>query len=206
MPAVTTAVFDIGNVLIHWNPRNLYRRLIADEARMEHFLATVCTDAWNLEMDRGAMTWAEAVSERVARFPEHEALIRAYDERWGDMVPGAIDGAVAILDELDRAGVPLCAITNFSAEKFTLAVDRFPFLRRFRDTVVSAHERVLKPDPRIYRTLLERNGLVADEAVFVDDSPKNVEGARAVGMHAVHFTTPPALRAALRDLGLPLAA
>jgi 2-haloacid dehalogenase len=205
MPAIKTAVFDIGNVLIHWNPRNLYRRLIADEAEMERFLATVCTDAWNLEMDRGAMTWDEAVSERVARFPEHAALIRAYNERWGDMVPGAIDGSVAILDDLDRAGVPLYAITNFSAEKFIVAVDRFPFLRRFRDTVVSAHERVLKPDPRIYNVLLERNALVAAETVFIDDSLKNVEGARAVGMHAIHFTTPQALRGALAELGLPLA-
>jgi 2-haloacid dehalogenase len=112
---------------------------------------------------------------------------------------------VAILDDLDRAGVPLYAITNFSAEKFIVAVDRFPFLRRFRDTVVSAHERVLKPDPRIYNVLLERNALVAAETVFIDDSLKNVEGARAVGMHAIHFTTPQALRGALAELGLPLA-
>jgi 2-haloacid dehalogenase len=197
-------VFDIGNVLIHWNPRNLYRRLIADEAEMEMFLAEVCTDAWNLEMDRGARSWAEAVAERVALFPQHEALIRAYDERWSDMVPGPIEGSVAILAELDAAGVPLYAITNFSAEKFVLARERFSFLDRFRDTVVSAHEKMLKPDPRIYRILLERNGLDAADTVFVDDSAKNVAGAAAVGMTALHFTDPSALRRDLAAHGLPV--
>ncbi len=205
MNRVTTVVFDIGNVLIRWDPRHLYRKLLDDEAAMERFLAEVCTDAWNLEQDRGR-SFAEAVAERVALFPEHEALIRAYDERWDEMVPGAIDGTVEILDELEAAGVPLYAITNFSTEKFALALRRFPFLGRFRDTVVSAHERLLKPDPAIYRLLLERNGLSAGESVFIDDSPKNVAGAEAAGMAAIHFRSPEDLRARLADLGLPVAA
>lgn len=205
MDKVTTVVFDIGNVLVRWDPRNLYRTLIADEAEMERFLAEVCTNDWNLEQDRGR-SFADAVAERVALFPEHEALIRAYDERWEDMVPGAIDGTVDLLHELDAAGVPLYAITNFSSEKFALTWQRFPFLGRFRDTVVSADERLLKPDPAIYRTLLDRNRLAAGETVFIDDSPKNVAGAEAVGMKAIHFVSPDDLRRRLAALGLPVAA
>lgn len=205
MPAVTTVVFDIGNVLIHWNPRHLYRGLFADEAAMERFLAEVCTDAWNLEMDRGGQTWAEAVAEKTSLFPEHADLIRAYDERWDEMVTGPIEGSVEILAELEAAGVPVYAITNFSAEKYERAKERFDFLHRFRDTVVSAHERLLKPDPRIYRALLDRNGLAAAEAVFIDDSPRNVAGAEAVGMAALLFTDPARLRRDLAGLGLPVA-
>ena len=140
MPRVDTVVFDIGNVLIQWNPRNLYRRLIPDETEMERFLSEVCTDAWNLEQDRGR-TWAEAVAERIALFPDHADLIRAYDTGWHEMVPGEVPGSRAVLEELHEAGVPLYAITNFSAEKFAEAVDRFPFLKLFRETIVSAHER-----------------------------------------------------------------
>lgn len=203
MPAVTNVVFDIGNVLIRWDPRNLYRRLLPDEERMEWFLGNVCTDAWNLEQDRGR-TWAEAVAERTALFPDHADLIRAYDTGWHEMVPGAIEGSVALLEELRAAAVPDYAITNFSAEKFAEATMRFPFLARFRDTVVSAREGILKPDPAIYRLLLDRNGLAAGETVFVDDNAKNVAGAAAVGMAAIHFTDPEDLRHRLRDLGLPL--
>lgn len=203
MPRISTVVFDIGNVLIRWDPRNLYRRLIPDEAAMEAFLRDVCTDAWNIEQDRGR-TWAEAVAERVALFPEHEALIRAYDTGWHDMVPGTVEGSVEILEELDEAGVPLFAITNFSAEKFAEARARFPFLGRFRDIVVSADERLLKPDPAIYRVLLDRQDVDPRRAVFIDDSPRNVAGAETVGMTGVHFTGAADLRSRLRDLGLPL--
>ncbi|WP_181701420.1 HAD family hydrolase [Chthonobacter albigriseus] len=203
MPRVDTVVFDIGNVLIRWDPRNLYRRLIPDAAEMERFLAEVCTDAWNLEQDRGR-TWTEAVAERVALFPDKADLIAAYDTGWHEMVPGEVDGTRSILDELHGAGVPLFAITNFSAEKYAEATDRFPFLTIFRDTVVSAHEGLLKPDPAIYRRLLDRNDLDPRRTVFIDDSVKNVEGALAAGMNAIHFTGAHDLRRDLRDLGLPL--
>jgi 2-haloacid dehalogenase len=203
MPRISTVVFDIGNVLIRWDPRNLYRRLIPDETAMEEFLREVCTDAWNIEQDRGR-TWAEAVAERVALFPEQEALIRAYDTGWHDMVPGTVEGSVEILEELDEAGVPLFAITNFSAEKFAEARTRFPFLGRFRDIVVSADERLLKPDPAIYQVLLRRQDIDPRRAVFIDDSPKNVAGAEAVGMTGLHFTSAADLRTRLRELGLPL--
>ncbi|WP_372617825.1 HAD family hydrolase [Falsiroseomonas sp.] len=198
---VDVVVFDVGNVLIRWDPRHLYRRLFEAEAEMERFLAEVCTDAWNIEQDRGR-TWAEAIAERVALFPQHDALIRAYSERWQEMVPGEVEGTAAILDSLRAAGVPLYAITNFSAEKFAESAVRFPLLRGFRDVVVSAHERLIKPDPAIYRVLLERNGLDAARCLFVDDSEKNVRGAEAVGMRAHHFRDAPTLAAELARLGL----
>jgi 2-haloacid dehalogenase len=202
---IDTVVFDVGNVLIQWNPRHLYRKLFAAEAEMEAFLAEVCTDAWNLEQDRGR-TWAEAIAERIALFPRHEALIRAFSDRWHEMVPGEVPGTPAILEGLREGGVPLYAITNFSAEKYAEARERFPMLRGFRDTVVSAHERLVKPDPGIYRLLLDRNGLEAGRCLFVDDSAPNVRGAEAVGMRAHHFRDAAGLAAELRTLGLPVAA
>lgn len=202
--AISAVVFDIGNVLIEWDPRHLYRGLIPDEAEREAFLAEVCSPDWNLEQDRGRL-WAEAIAERVALFPQHEALIRAYSDRWAEMVPGEIPGSVAILDALREAGVPLYAITNFSSEKFAEAQARFPFLTRFIDVVVSAEERLLKPDPAIYRLLLDRNGLRAEACLFIDDSERNVEAARAVGMHAHHFRGAEGLAVALRAAGLDAA-
>ena len=199
---VDTVVFDVGNVLIRWDPRHLYRKLFEQEAEMERFLAEVCTDAWNLEQDRGR-SWSEAIAERVPLFPGQESLIRAYFERWHEMVPGEVEGTVPILERLREAGVPLYAITNFSAEKFAEAQDRFPFLRGFRDVVISAHERLLKPDPAIYRVLLDRNGLKAGRCLFIDDSERNVRAAEGIGIRAHHFRNAAGLSAALRDLGLP---
>ena len=203
MAQVEVVVFDLGNVLNAWDPRHLYRKLFDCEHEMEWFLAHVCTSAWNLEQDRGRR-WTEAVAERIALFPEHESLIRVFDERWHEMVPGAIDGSVAILEDLAAADVPLYAVTNFSSEKFREYRARFRFVDRFRDIVVSGDVGLLKPDPAIYRLLLDRHRLEADRAVFIDDSPANVEGARAVGMHALRFTGPEALRLDLRALGLPV--
>jgi 2-haloacid dehalogenase len=200
-PVVDTVVFDVGNVLIRWDPRFLYRQLFAEEAAMERFLAEICTEAWNLEQDRGR-DWPEATAELVARHPDQADLIRAYSDRWHDMVPGEVEGTVALLEALRDRGVPLYAITNFSRAKFAEAQARFPVLRGFRDVVVSAHERLLKPDPAIYRVLLDRNGLEAGRCLFIDDSEKNVRGAEAVGMRAHHFRDAEGLRAELVALGL----
>jgi 2-haloacid dehalogenase len=202
MPA-PIPVFDVGNVLIRWDPRNLYRKLIADEAEREDFLARICSPEWNLEMDRGR-AFAEGVAERVALFPQHEALIRAFDERWLETLDGAVEEAVAILEELRAAGVKTYAITNFSREKFALTRTRYPFLDSFEGIIVSAHEQLLKPDPRIYALLCERHGLAPADCIFIDDNLANVEGARAFGMQGHHFKTAAGLRADLRQQGLPL--
>jgi len=194
-------VFDIGNVLVHWEPRALYRKIFATEHEVEWFVGNVCTQDWNLEQDLGR-SFADGVKVLTARFPEHADAIAAYDLRWHETVLGPIDGTVGILEELRQRGTPLYAITNFNQDKFRETLERFSFLRTFRDIVVSGDERLLKPDPAIYRVLLERNGIDAAACVFIDDSEKNVRGAEAVGMKAIHFTTPQVLRADLAGMGL----
>ena len=194
-------VFDIGNVLVHWEPRALYRKIFATEAEVDWFIANVCNSAWNLEQDRGR-SFAAAVREATARFPEHAEAIAAYDLRWHETVPGPIDGTVEILEDLRQRSTPLYAITNFNQDKFRETLERFAFLGVFRDIVVSGDERILKPDPAIYRLLLDRNSLAASSCVFIDDSEKNVRGAEAVGMKAIHFTTPDALRTEPAGMGL----
>lgn len=196
-------VFDIGNVLLDWDPRHLYRRVFDDHARMEWFLSEVCTPAWNVEQDRGR-SFAEAVAERIALFPDMAAEIRAYDERWLETLAGAIQGSVDILQRLRAAGVPNYAITNFSAEKFVDACLHYPFLTGFDGVIVSGQEKLLKPAHAIYHLLFDRYGLQAGDCVFIDDSEKNVVAAREVGMHAIHFTAPGPLRDDLAALGFPV--
>ena len=201
MPA--SIVFDVGNVLLRWDPRHLFRKVFDDEARMEWFLANVFTSAHNLECDRGR-SFAETVAELSESFPEWTHAIRAFDERWSEMVPGAIEGSVDLLREVRAKGIPDYAITNFSREKFPVARERFPFLGGFRLAIVSGDEGLVKPDPGIYELFLQRAGLAARDCVFIDDSQANVEGARAVGMHALHFRDADALRGDLRALGFGL--
>jgi len=196
-----TVVFDVGNVLLRWDPRNLYRRIFDDEAQMEWFLSTVCTSEWNIEQDRGR-DWDEAVALLVKDHPDHETPIRAFHERWHETVSGVIEENVELLGRLQRAGVPTYCITNFSGAKFVEAKHRYPFLGSFRGTIVSGDERLLKPDPKIYNLLLDRYGLRAQDCIFIDDSKANVEGARSVGMHAIHFVEPMDLAAELRRHGI----
>jgi 2-haloacid dehalogenase len=199
--AVKAVVFDLGGVLIDWDPRYLYRKLLADEAAVEEFLASVCTPEWNAEQDRGR-PFAEGVAELVERHPVHAAAIAAYHERWPEMLGGDIPGTVELLAELRAAGVPLFALTNWSAETFVFARERFEFLGWFDGVVVSGEERLVKPDPRLFRRLLDRFGLAPEATVFVDDSPANVTAARRLGMDAVRFTDPEGLRRDLIGRGL----
>jgi len=199
--SITTIVFDIGNVLIEWNPRHLYRKIFSDPERMEWFLRHVCSDAWNLEQDRGR-PFAEAVQERIGRFPELAAEIRAYDERWEEMLNGAIEGSLRVLRQLQTKGWPIFAITNFSREKYAVACQRFPFLTEFEGTVVSAHERLVKPSAEIFQCFLSRYGRQASECLFIDDSPANIAAARGLGFHTAHFTGAVKLCADLAQLGI----
>lgn len=194
-------VFDLGMVLIEWDPRHLYRKVFADEAKMEWFLANVCHGAWNLEQDRGR-PWDEAIAEAIARHPEHETEIRLFRERWMEMVPGAIAGSVRLLEDLHTRGAALYAITNWNGETFRETRARFSFLNLFRDIVVSGDEKIIKPDPAIFALLCNRNGLKARDCLFVDDSVKNVKGAEACGWQGHHFTSPDALRTDLARRGL----
>ncbi len=197
----TRVVFDIGNVLIHWDPRVLYRTIFATEEEVSDFLTRVLPPEWNLEQDRGR-AWAEAEAERIALFPDHADNIRAFRARWRETVPHAIAGTVAILDRLKSDGVPLYAITNFASDTLAEAKVIYPFLAtHFIDIVVSGDERLLKPDPAIFEVLLRRQKLAAEDCVFVDDSPKNVAAAAALGFHALHFTGPERFGEELRALG-----
>ena len=191
--ATKAVVFDLGGVLIDWDPRHLYRKLLADEAAVEEFLATVCTPEWNAELDRGR-PFAEGVAELVERHPEHAANIAAYHERWPEMVAGDIPGTVEVLAELRAAGVPLYALTNWSGETFAITRGRFEFLEWFDGLLVSGEERVTKPDPAIFRLLLDRFGLDPAATVFVDDAEANVAAARRLGIDAIRFTGPDDLR------------
>ena len=199
-----TVIFDVGNVLIQWDIRRLYRQFLPDDAEIDGFLHEVDWFAWNLELDRGGL-WDERVAELSARHPHRRALIEACHRRWHDAVAGEITGSVEILADLRAAEVPLYAITNFSTEKFAECQERFAFLAdSFRDIVVSADEKMIKPDPAIYRLCLERNGLAAGDCVFIDDSPANVAAADALGIDGVLFTDADSLRRDLGERGLAL--
>jgi len=196
------AIFDLGGVLIDWNPRHLYRKLFGgDEAAMELFLATVCNSAWNVRQD-GGRPIAEATRELTLAYSHHAELIAAFYRRFDEMMPGPIEGTVAILAELHERGVPIYGLTNFSAETYPLALARFPFIGRLRGVIVSGEHGIVKPDPAIYRLLTDRFGIDPSSAVFIDDVKRNAEGAEAVGIKGIHFTGPEALRAELVALGL----
>ncbi len=194
-------VFDLGKVLIDWDPRYLYRKVFRDEAKMEWFLANVCNNAWNTEQDRGR-SFDDAVKEATARHPEHGREIALYRDRWMEMIPGAIDGSVQILEDLHAQGRALYAITNWNGDTFRATRQRFAFLDRFRDIIVSGDEKLLKPEPAIFRALTSRHRLSPANCLFIDDSLKNVRGAEAVGWKAHHFTSPENLRNALTQYGV----
>lgn len=194
-------VFDLGMVLIQWDPRHLYRKVFADSDKMEWFLAHVCTPDWNLSQDRQP-TLDAGVAERISQFPDFATEIAMYRDRWMEMVPGAIDGSVAILEDLHQKGVPLYAITNWNGSTFRATRSRFDFLNLFRDIVVSGDEGLLKPEPAIFEMLANRNSIDLADSLFIDDSLKNIKGCEAVGMKGHHFTTPESLRAALVSLGV----
>ncbi|WP_174285060.1 HAD family phosphatase [Sphingomonas bacterium] len=203
MIAPENVVFDIGNVLFDWDPRFLYERLIPPGEALDGFLRDVVTRAWHFQHDEGR-PFAETSAELTARYPEHAALIAAWGPRFAESIRGEIPGMVALVEELDAAGVPLFAITNFSGEFFSpFRATQAVLFDRFRDIVVSGDEKLVKPDAAIYRLALARFGIAAEEAVFIDDSVANVIGARDVGMTALHFVDAPTLRGQLRELGLP---
>jgi len=201
-PRRSVAIFDLGGVLIEWNPRHLYRKLFnGDEAAMEHFLDNVCTTEWNQRQDAGR-TFAEGIRELMPLHAERLELIEAFGKRFAEMIPGAIEGSVAVLSELKQLGVPIYAITNWSAETFPPQRERFAFLSWFQGIVVSGFEGVIKPDRRIFEILCERYGVKPDEAVFIDDVVGNAGAASALGIHGIHFRSPEQLRSELVALGL----
>ncbi|UOQ65839.1 HAD family hydrolase [Hymenobacter volaticus] len=197
-PQITTIVFDLGGVLIDWNPRYLYRKLFTDEQEMNTFLETVTTPDWNEEQDAGRSI-ADATAFLVAKHPEHREMIEHFYGRWSEMLGGAIQGTVDILTELRDSGrYRLYALTNWSAETFPIALEQFEFLHWFEGIVVSGVEKSRKPFPDFYHLLLTRYHIDPQQAVFIDDNERNILAAQAVGLHTVHFHSPEQLRTELQ--------
>lgn len=199
---VDTVVFDLGGVLVDWNPRYLYRTLFDDEAAMERFLAEVCTPFWNEAQDAGR-PWQEAVATLSAQHPDHADLIDAYRTRWLETLRGPIQPTVDLLAALRAGGVRLYALTNWSQETFPLARQRFDFLGWFEGIVVSGEEKLIKPDPEIFQRLIRRYAIEPARTLYIDDSLKNVAAAEALGMRGWHFQGADGLREHMRSLGLP---
>lgn len=171
---------------------------------MEYFLSEVCNPAWNEQQD-GGRSWADGTAAAIERHPAHAPHIRAFFERWEEMIPGAIEETVAVLAQLRTLEIRLLALTNWSNETFPIAQRRFPFLTWFEGIVVSGQERLVKPDPAIFKLLIDRYKLRPASTVFIDDSIANVEASAAQGMHGIHFQNARELVSRLRALGIPLA-
>lgn len=198
---INTIIFDLGAVLIDWNPHYLYSKILKED-EMLHFLETVCTPAWNEEQD-GGRSLAEATELLVGQFPEHESTIRAFYDRWPEMLGGEISGTVELLTQLKASGkYRLYALTNWSAETFPVAQERFEFLSWFDGIVVSGVERDRKPFPSFYQTLLTRYDVRPDEALFIDDNRRNILAAEQLGIHGIHFISPEQLKERLTDLSI----
>jgi 2-haloacid dehalogenase len=200
--SVSAVVFDIGGVLLDWDPRHFYRKLFGgDETAMEQFLTRVCSPQWHAAQDLGYGI-AQACGELAARHRDQAELILAWAGHTEDMVAGSIAGSVAVFADLKQRGVSCYALSNMEAETFPLRLRKFSFLRWFDGYVISGLEGMAKPDPRIYRLLLQRYELLAAQTLFIDDKADNVAAARGVGMEAIRFESPPLLRAQLESAGL----
>ena len=201
MGFVRGVVFDVGNVLFTWDPRFLYERLIDDDRALDAFLRDVVTHDWHFQHDAGR-PFAETSAELIAEYPEHAALIRAWGPRFNESLGPAVDGMIALVEDLDAAGVPLFAITNFGGDFWGPFRATQPVFDRFRDIVVSGTERLVKPDASIYELAVQRFGLPADALFFIDDRAENVAGAEAIGMRGHLFRDAAALREELQSLRL----
>lgn len=204
---VDTVILDVGNVLVHWDPYHLYRKIFLtgdgqpDDERITWFLANVCTPDWNIQQDLGRSI-VEANSTLIRRFPEWRTEIEAYYDRFHETIPGPIDSTVTCMRRLQEAGVPVHGLTNFGRETFVMAQERFDFLNQFDGVVVSGEEGLVKPDPAIFELIVRRFKLSPPTCLFVDDSQANIDAARALGFQVHHFTDPAALPPHFAALGL----
>jgi 2-haloacid dehalogenase len=199
---INTIVFDLGNVLINWDPNHLYKKIFKDPDERAHFLTNICTMDWNVQQD-GGRSIKEGTELLVALHPYYEAEIRAFYNRWTEMIGGAIPGSVDILQQLKAdQKVRLYALTNWSNETFPYALANFDFLQLFEGILVSGDEKLIKPDLRIYQLISQRYNINPTNALFIDDSEINVAAAIAHGMNGHHFTSSEKLRAELVGLGV----
>lgn len=199
---VSAVVFDLGGVLLDWNPRYLYRQLFADPGEMEDFLARICTQDWHRQHDLGADITASC-RRLAALHPGYRDAIMAWAERGEEMIAGQFDETVGVLCEVKAAGLPCYALSNMEPDTFAIRFSRFPFMTWFDGHVISGLEQVAKPDRRIFEILLDRYALTAETIVFVDDLQRNVDAARAMGINVVRYADAGQLRQELRALGVP---
>ena len=200
---IETIVFDLGSVLIDWNPEYVYQKVFnGDTEKMNWFLNNVCTMDWNIEQDAGR-TIAEANRIKIAEFPAYEKEIKIYYSKWADMISGAIEGTLEIFEAIKTSkNYNYYALTNWSAETWPIALEMFPFLSTFEGVVVSGQEKTRKPFDEIYHTLLNRYQLDPKTTVFIDDNPDNIETANRLGIHGIHFQSPEQLNKELKKLGV----
>lgn len=189
-PVIDTIIFDLGGVLIDWNPRYLYKKIFSDQEEMEYFLKEICTPDWNEEQD-GGRSLAEATNMLLDKHPDYSEQIKAFYGRWTEMLGGPIEGTVEILKKLKAANTHrIYALTNWSAETFPVALERYDFLQLFEGILVSGTEKLKKPDPKIYELILERYKIKGEHALFIDDNLRNIKASIACGIQGIHFTTP----------------
>jgi 2-haloacid dehalogenase len=187
-------IFDLGGVLLDWNPRYLYRKIFnGDEDKVEFFLKEICPQSWNMRQDTGYPT-AKAIEERCQLFPEYSDAIHAYYERYPETVKGEIAGTVAILGELREAGYALCALSNWSAETFNIVRGKFTFLKWFDQMIISGEVGLAKPDKAIFMLAAQRVGRTPADCLFIDDLPVNIDAAREYGFQTIQFISPKNLR------------
>lgn len=200
MKKFDTVIFDLGGVLIDWNPRYLYRTIFDDEKKMNDFFTDVCTSDWNEEQD-GGRSLKDATDELIGRFPDHEQNIKAYYGRWEEMLRGPIDGAVEVLKEIKEKGdIKLYALTNWSAETFPIALQRFDFLHWFDGKLVSGEEKMRKPFRQIYELLVKRFDIDPASAIYIDDNQRNLTAPKELGIETIHFISPEQLKEELEKL------
>ncbi|HWB26262.1 MAG TPA: HAD family phosphatase [Chitinophagaceae bacterium] len=196
-----TIIFDFGGVLIDWDPRHLYKKIFEDESEMEWFLGNVCTLHWNLQQD-GGRPFADAVAMLQEQHPQYAGHIQAYHTRWEEMLNGPIEDTVQILHELKRKGYTIYGLTNWSAETFPVALQRFDFLHELDGIVVSGEEKIVKPDNAIFNLLLKRYNLKAPDCIFIDDNLYNIEAAHNLGFGTIHFASPANLKSRLQEMSV----
>lgn len=199
---IKNIIFDFGDVLLDWNPRYLYEQHFEDKSEMDYFLKNICNEDWNREQDRGR-PFAEAVQILQEQFPKYHKQIAMFNDCWGTMLRSDIPGTVEILNQVGKTH-HIFGLTNWSAEKIKVAYERYSFLKQFDGIIVSAEEKLIKPDHEIYELLLQRFGIKAEESLFIDDNPANIKAAKELGICTIQFLDPQSLRKELKRLDILL--